>query len=64
LGIFKVNYLKLALFSNMVFMLGLGIGRTFSFVYDGLPVTNFILGAIGELILGFYGLWVLTRKKW
>lgn len=63
LGIFKQKYLFAALVSNTAFMLGLGIGRFFSIIIDGLPTGTFIVGVIGELILGFYGLWVLKRFK-
>lgn len=63
LGITKRNYLKVALISNVVFMLGLGFGRIISFAVDGLPTIGFIGGTAGELILGFYGVWVLTNKK-
>ncbi|GAL65428.1 hypothetical protein JCM19301_3888 [Jejuia pallidilutea] len=63
LGICKSNYLKLALVSNVVFMLGLGFGRLLSFVLDGTPTFAFVFGTFGELVLGFYGLWVLSRFK-
>jgi len=63
LGIFKLKYLYAAIISNAVFMLGLGVGRFISIIIDGLPTFVFISGIIGELILGFYGLWVLKRFK-
>jgi hypothetical protein len=59
LGIFNSSYLKTALISNVIFMLGLGFGRCFSIVIDGFPGTFFLYGTIGEMILGIYGLWVL-----
>ncbi len=62
LGIFKVNYLKLAIVSNMIFMLGLGFGRLLSLAIDGTPTFAYIFGTIGELILGFYGIWVLKTN--
>jgi hypothetical protein len=62
LGVFKTNYLKLALISNMVFMLGLGFGRLLSLAVDGTPTPAYIFGTIGELVLGFYGLWVLRTR--
>jgi len=37
LGILKDNYLKTALITNIVFMLGLTFGRAVSMVYDGMP---------------------------
>jgi hypothetical protein len=63
LGIFKVGYLKPALVSNMIFMLGLGFGRLLSLALDGTPTFVYVFGTIGELVLGFYGVWVLTKKN-
>lgn len=63
LGLFKSNYLKTALISNMIFMLGLGFGRLLSIWGDGIPSLAYLYGALGELILGFYSLWVLKSKK-
>lgn len=62
LGIFKQKYLKPALISNVIFMLGLGFGRIISMLLDGAPSLGYILGTLGELFLGFYGLWVLKNK--
>ena len=61
LGIFKSTYLKIALISNMIFMLGLGFGRLLSIMLDGTPTFGYQFGAIAELFLGFYGLWVIKR---
>jgi hypothetical protein len=63
LGVFKVNYLKTALITNCVFMLGLGFGRVLSIALDGIPTSGYIFGTVAELFLGFYGLWVLKRFK-
>lgn len=63
LGLFKEKFLFTALISNVIFMLGLGFGRLLSFVIDGTPSILFIFGTFGELILGFYGLWVLYNEK-
>ena len=62
LGIFKANYLKLALVTNMIFMLGLGFGRLLSWFIDGTPTFGYQFGVIAELFLGFYGLWVLKSN--
>lgn len=62
LGIFKQAYLKVALISNVVFMLGLGFGRCTSLILDGLPSPLFTAGTAGELILGFYGLSLLYNE--
>jgi hypothetical protein len=59
LGVFNSSFLKTALISNVVFMLGLGSGRCFSIVIDGFPGTFFLYGTVGEMILGIYGIWVL-----
>jgi len=63
LGVFKNSYLKIALVSNIAFMLGLGFGRLLSLVVDGLPTYGYLLGTFAELFLGCYGIWVLNNKK-
>jgi hypothetical protein len=63
IGVLKTNYLNVALFSNVIFMLGLGFGRVCSYFIDGTASFIFIVGMFGELCLGFYGLWVLTYKN-
>lgn len=63
LGIFKANYLKLALVSNLIFMLGLGFGRLLSLIIDGEPTFGYLFGTFAELFLGFYGLWVLKTSN-
>jgi hypothetical protein len=62
LGVFKTNYLKLALVTNIIFMLGLGFGRVLSLFFDGTPGFGYKFGMIAELFLGFYGLWALNSK--
>lgn len=63
LGVFKTKYLRLAVVTNLVFMLGLGGGRVLSLILDGTPTFGYIFGAFAELFLGFYGLWVLSHLK-
>ena len=63
LGIFKSNYLRTALISNMIFMLGLGLGSVLSIAVDGTPTFGYVFGTVAELFLGFYGLWVLKRNN-
>lgn len=63
LGLFTANYLKTALVTNMVFMLGLGFGRVLSTLVDGVPTDGYLFGMIAELFLGFYGFWVLKRLE-
>lgn len=63
LGIFKNNFLKTALISNMIFMLGLSFGRLLSFYFDGSPTFGFTIGTFFELFLGIYGAWILSNKN-
>ena len=63
LGIFKTRFLKLAVVSNLIFMLGLGFGRLLSLVIDGTPTPIYLFGTFAELALGIYGIWVLTTYK-
>ena len=62
MGVTNTKYFKTALRSNMLFMMGLGLGRLLSMLIDGIPSTIYVLGTIGELVLGVYGIWVLSRK--
>ena len=54
-GIFKTNYLKIALVSNMIFMLGLGSGRVLSLIVDGTPTFGYLFGTFAELFWVFMG---------
>ena len=63
LGVFKSSYLKTALITNMIFMLGLGFGRVISIVSDGIPTFGYVFGTVAELFLGIYGLWVLKNDN-
>ena len=63
LGIFKNQYLKIALITNIIFMLGLGFGRVLSFFFDGTPTFSYQFGTFAELFLGLYGCWVLKIKN-
>lgn len=63
MGIGKPNFLKIAIVTNVIFMLGLGFGRIMSILIDGLPTSGYIYGTIGELVLGFYGLYVLANHN-
>tara|TARA_B110000008_G_C16763403_1_gene481545 strand:- start:69 stop:473 length:405 start_codon:yes stop_codon:yes gene_type:complete len=63
LGIFKLSYLRIALISNTIFMLGLGTGRVISFFLDGVPTFGYQFGTVAELFLGGYGIWTLTNKN-
>lgn len=61
LGIYNSSLLKTALITNMLFMLGLGFGRLFSMIVDGIPTYNYVFGMVAELVLGAYSFWVLKR---
>tara|TARA_B100000795_G_scaffold267934_1_gene253788 strand:- start:1110 stop:1511 length:402 start_codon:yes stop_codon:yes gene_type:complete len=63
LGIFKYQYLKMAIVTNIIFMIGLGLGRVLSFFLDGTPTFANQFGTFAELFLGCYGIWVLTNKN-
>ena len=63
LGLFKAQYLKLALITNLVFMLGLGFGRLISLAIDGTPSFWYVFGTFAEIFLGLYGLWVLISRN-
>jgi len=63
LGVLKSDYLKTALITNVVFMLGLGFGRVISIILDGMPTSGYVFGTVAELFLGGYGLWVLKNYK-
>ena len=62
IGLFNKSQFKLALVSNMIFMLGLGLGRLVSIIIDGIPTTAYLFGLFGELVLGIYGFYVLQRQ--
>ena len=61
-GIIKPDFWKTATISNMIFMLGLAFGRICSITVDGIPTTIFVLGTIGELILGMFA-WYQLKKQ-
>jgi len=63
LGVFKQQYLSIALITNIIFMLGLSFGRILSFFLDGMPTFGYQFGTFAELFLGCYGIWVLTNKN-
>lgn len=63
LGINNRKYWQAATICNMLFMLGLGFGRIISIAIDGIPSNIFVLGTIGELVLGYYAFYQLTQTK-
>lgn len=63
LGLINKKFLRIAIITNLIFMLGLGIGRISSLIFDGLPSFVYLIGTLGEIVLGLYGVWVLNRKN-
>jgi len=63
LGVFKYQYLRMALVTNIIFMMGLGLGRILSLFLDGTPTFGYQFGTFAELFIGCYGIWVLTNKN-
>ncbi len=63
LGILNPKLWKSATQSNIIFMFGLAFGRTISILMDGLPSFIFILGTIGEMILGSYAYFQLQKQS-
>ena len=60
-GAFRVQLRQAALYSLVVFMLGLALGRVLSLVVDGIP-SLLLIGYLGlELIFGILGL-ILLKK--
>lgn len=62
LGIFQINLWKIATVSNIIFMLGLAFGRIISILLDGIPTTVFVVGTVGELVLGLFAYYQLKRQ--
>lgn len=54
IGLKQTSYWKAATISNMLFMLGLGLGRLISFATDGMPSLILFLGTVGEITLSVY----------
>lgn len=63
IGVFKAQFWTIATLSNVVFMLGLAAGRIISIVCDGLPSMVFVLGTLGEIVLGVFGFYQLKRYE-
>jgi hypothetical protein len=61
LGICNPKLWKIATVSNFIFMFGLASGRIISMLFDGIPSLLLLLGVSGELILGFYGIYIYQQ---
>jgi hypothetical protein len=44
-------------------MLGIAFGRIISLFCDGFPSGVFVIGTLGELVLGFYALYQLQKHR-
>ena len=62
LGVFKDEFRRPALYCLVVFMFGLATGRFLSFIVDGIPHLLLVVYFILELIFGFIGLKLVTRR--
>ena len=62
IGAYRAEVRQAALYSLVVFMLGLAAGRTLSLVVDGMPSWLLIVYLVLELILGMLGLQLLKRS--
>ena len=63
IGFFNATYLKISILTNIIFMMGLGMGRLLSIYLDGIPTFGYLFGTFAELFLGLYGIWVLRIKN-
>lgn len=58
------QYWKTATISNIIFMLGLAIGRLVGFAIDGIPSKVLFLGFFGEVTLALYGVYQLKKANY
>lgn len=62
-GFFKPLHWRIATISNVLFMIGLALGRIISIVADGAPSISFSVGLALELTLALWGLKNLNRYR-
>jgi Domain of unknown function (DUF4345) len=62
-GLVRHQYWKAASISNVLFMLGLALGRLVSFAIDGIPSNVLFVGFFGELVLAVYGMYQLKKSN-
>jgi hypothetical protein len=60
-GAVRPSLWRTAVVSEVVFMLGLAMGRIVSIAVDGVPHWLFVAGAIVEVVLGLVGILLLRR---
>ena len=63
IGIIRSRFWIAATLSNILFMMGLALGRIASIVLDGIPSTIFLIGLIVEIILAAWGTINLKKYK-
>jgi hypothetical protein len=61
IGIFKPSYWRSATISNVIFMIGLALGRIISLIIDGIPSITFSIGLALELTLALWGIKNLNK---
>ena len=62
IGIFNAFHWRTATIANVVFMIGLSVGRIISLIIDGVPTIWFSIGLGLELSLGLWG--IINLKKY
>jgi len=63
IGIFKPSHWRIATISNVLFMIGLALGRIISLIMDGTPSISFSIGLALELILALWGIKNLNKYR-
>ena len=63
IGIFKPSHWRIATISNVLFMIGLALGRVISLIMDGIPSLSFSIGLALELILALWGIKNLKKYR-
>jgi thiol:disulfide interchange protein len=63
IGIFKPYYWRMATISNVLFMIGLALGRIISLIMDGMPSIMFLIGLALELTLALWGIKNLNKYR-
>jgi predicted membrane protein len=62
IGAFKVQLRQAALYSLIVFMLGLAAGRILSLVVDGIPHWLLVVYLVLELVFGVLGILLIKKS--
>jgi hypothetical protein len=63
IGVFKAQLRQAALYSLIVFMLGLAVGRILSIIIDGIPHWLLIVYLLLELSFGVTGLFLVNKTE-